>query len=254
MRGAEGVVALGDGPILFTGKPPLLTGEVDLVNPSDDHLKVRALATAAGGPAVGDVRVATRLAPGAARRVRARLRLDRHTPAGRYETEVESGGRRVPAVVHVLERDSVRMQPDPVTLRGVAGETVAVTMVVANLGNVAHAVPSAGSVHVGERDWLGRAMVFALRDVGPDDGYQAFLDRLLHEGRTTLPAPMRLTFGSDAAELAPGATAEVALEATLPEGLVKGRSYVGRTTFLGATLGFEIDCLGTARTAKRRAR
>jgi hypothetical protein len=41
---------------------------------------------------------------------------------------------------------------------------------------------------------------------------------------------------------------------TLPEALMKGRTYVGRTTFLGAGLGFTVDCIGTARTVKRRPR
>lgn len=244
------------GRVLFSGTPPVLRGEVALENRSDEHLKVRRVATTAGaGLVVGDVRLAARLEPGTAARVPARLRVDAHTPAGRYTTNLEVDGHTVEAEVLVFERDAVEIQPRPLYLRGVAGETVSQPLVVTNRGNVAHTIPPAGSVHLGEKDWFGRSMVFALRETGEEEGHAAYLDRLFQEFRTTLPAPARLkvtSAGGD--ELAPGTTMELALEVVLPEGLVKGRRYVGRTTFLGAGLGLTVDCVGSPKTVKRRAR
>jgi len=269
VSGPGGALRLGDGPVLFSGTPPVLRGEVALVNTSVEDLKVRGIATAtspaprkaaarrAAAPSVvvGDVRVTARLAAGAAARVPARLRVDPATPAGRYTTALEVDGRQVEAVVQVFERDAVRLQPRPVYLRGVAGETLVQPMVVANLGNVSHTVPAGGLVHLGEKDWLGRSLVYALRETEVGQDHNAYLDQLFREVRSTLPAPARFTTtAAGEGVLAPGATAEVELALTLPEGLVKGRTYVGRTTFLGAGLGFKVDCVGTAKTVKRRPR
>ena len=261
VSGPDTALRFGDGPVLFAGKPPLVTGELELRNESEERVKVRALATAAVGgaergarPSFGPVRMAARLEPGASSRVAAHLPIDPFTPPGRYETRVEVGGRAVDAVVHVFENDAVRINPSPVALRGVAGETLSQTLVVANTGNVGHALPEAFQVFVGEQDWFGRSLVYALRDVSEEDGHERYLDRLVQEFRATLPAPARLKVSSDVAELAPGATAEVRLDIALPEGLVKGRTYVGRARLLGAAIGFEIACVGTAKTVKRRAR
>lgn len=252
---------LVEGPVLFRGTPPVLRGEVTLENTSAERLKVRSLATAAAttaaagaGLAVGEVRLAAKLAPGTATRVPARLRVDAHTPPGRYTTALSVEGRTVTAEVLVFERDAVALEPRPLYLRGVAGETVVQPMVVSNLGNVAHTVPPGGSVHLGEKDWFGRSMVFALRETAEEEGHVAYLDRLFREFRQTLPAPARFTVSPAGADLPPGATAELTMEVTLPEALVKGRRYVGRTTFLGAGLGFTVDCVGSPKTAKRRAR
>lgn len=250
---------LSEGRVLFSGTPPVLRGEVALENRSAEHLKVRRVATAAGsadaGLVMGDVRLTAKLPPGTATRVPARLRVDAHTPPGRYTTALEVDGRTVEAEVLVFERDAVEIQPRPLYLRGVSGETVTQPLVVTNRGNVAHAIPPAGAVHLGEKDWFGRSMVFALRETGEEEGHAAYLDRLFREFRTTLPAPARLKVSSAGGdELTPGATAELAMEVTLPEGLVKGRRYVGRTTFLGAGLGFTVDCVGSPTTSRRRAR
>ena len=260
VSGPDTALRFGDGPVLFAGTPPLVTGQLELHNESDERVKVRALATAAAAvergaaPSFGPVRMAARLEPGASSRVAGHLQIDPFTPPGRYETRVEVGGRAVDAVVHVFENDAVRVEPSPVRLRGVAGETVSQTLVVANTGNVGHALPEAFQVFVGEQDWFGRSLVYALRDVAEEDGHERYLDRLVQEFRATLPAPARLKVSSDVAQLAPGAMAEVRLDVVLPEGLVKGRTYVGRTRFLGAAIGLEIACLGTAKTVKRRAR
>lgn len=272
IRGPEGALRLGDGPVLFSGTPPVLRGEVAVVNTSVHDLKVRGIATAApAAPAraakatahaaatapaiIGEVRMTAKLAPGAAARVPARLRVDPFTAAGRYATVLEVDGRQVEAVVQVFERDSVRIEPRPVFVRGVAGETLTQPMILTNLGNVSHTVPAGGLVHLGEKDWLGRSLVYALRETDIDHDHNHYLDQLFREVRSTLPAPARFTTkaAGDGA-LPPGATVEVELQLTIPEALVKGRTYVGRTTFLGAGLGFKVDCIGTAKTVKRRAR
>ena len=39
--GALPQAQFGEGPFIFSGVPPILTGEIDLSNPSDEKIKVR---------------------------------------------------------------------------------------------------------------------------------------------------------------------------------------------------------------------
>lgn len=251
---------LGSGPFVLSGRPPHVSGEIELVNRSPERVKVRAIPARSSGkrgsaPAVsGNLRLSARLEPGRTERVFAHLEIAPETPPGTYEADAEVGTERARMVVHVFEKHAVVLRPGRVELRGAPGDSLAHVLVVANRGNVVYAVPRVVLVHLEERDWFGRSLVYALRETEQDDGHQAYLDRLLRELKATDVPPMRVELSAAAAEVAPGTTAEVGLTLTVPEGLAKGRTYLRTIPFMGAQLTFQIECNGSVQSSKRRPR
>lgn len=261
---------LGPGPFLLSGTPPRVSGEIELVNRSSERVKVRAIPARAaasavkrGGaaaPELGPVRMAARLEPGSRERVFAHLDLAPDTPPGTYEAELDAGGERTRVVVHVFEKQAVVVKPALVRLRGAPGEVLSHVLVVANHGNVPHTLPSAALVHLEERDWFGRSLVYALRETREQEGHQAYLDRVVREMKASDIPPMRVdvsTGGGPAAagrELRPGGTLEVRLDLTLPEKLIKGRTYIRTIPFMGTQLTFQVECNGSLQSTRRRPR
>jgi hypothetical protein len=177
--------------------------------------------------------------------------VDRGSTPGRYTAELRCGDQREDIVMHVLDRDAVRTDPGTIRLRGRAGDVLPHTVVVSNNGNVAHAVPKVLLVFFEEQDWLGRSLVDALRDTAPDTPHGEYLDRLLHEFRSSLLNPARVIVDRNVEMLNPGDVAEMTLRLSAPPGLVKGRHYVGSTMFLGRQLWFELECTGAAGSRRR---
>ena len=249
---------LGDGPFVFRGKPPVISGNVELINDSAEKAKVRAIPTARGREGAiaregfGELRLAARLEPGTRERVAAHFAVAPTTPPGRYTTELDLGDRRVPVVAHVFEKREVVLAPDPVELRGAPGDVLTHALVITNAGNVAQTLPEAALAHMEERDWFGRSMVYALREAGPDEGHAKYLDRVFKEMRTTDVAPVRVEIRDGGTEVAPGQTVETALTLTIPDKFVKGRTYVRDVPFMGTTLTVEIECNGSTKSTKRR--
>ncbi|OGB96094.1 MAG: hypothetical protein A3G35_00670 [candidate division NC10 bacterium RIFCSPLOWO2_12_FULL_66_18] len=251
---------LGAGPFIFSGVPPMCAGDLELVNDSDEKVKVRAI------PVVGhrdralerlglsELRVGARLAPHDRTRVRAHFLLDPHTPPGTYTADLSCGGQREPVVVHVFERLGLQVEPDVIRLRGAGGDVLTTLVVVTNRGNVTETLRELALIFLEERNWVGRSLVYALRETKQDEGHQAYLDRLVHELRATLSRPARVTLRGGVSEIQPGETREVQLEITLPNELMKGRTYVGSTPFMSTELFFEVECNGANNSKKRRPR
>jgi hypothetical protein len=244
-------------PVVFRGVPPLCAGEVELVNETDEKVKVRTLDTRpakAGAIQLGVVRVGARLAPRSTVRAPAVIEVAESTPPGRYEIQAEGFGER-PVIVQVFEKEDVALDPSQIRVRGAPGDVVTVSVAAANHGNVTVSIPEAALVHLEEDAWLGRALVFALRDASPDEGAQKYLDRVFKEMRETDVRPMRVDVtGGGKYELAPGDSADLDLTMTLPDELIKGRTYVRAIDFMTASLFFEVICDGSTVSTKRRAR
>ncbi|MBI3015730.1 MAG: hypothetical protein HYY65_11895 [Candidatus Tectomicrobia bacterium] len=249
---------LGAGPFILSGVPPMCSGDLELINASDEKVKVRAIgATGHKGEALAvrglqEVRLAARLAPRDRARVRAHFFVDPYTPPGKYTAELACGEQREQVVVHVLEKLDVRVAPERLQFRGVAGQVFSQPLVITNRGNVTHTVPELALVHLEERDWFGRSLVYALRQTEEGESHQAYLDRLLREIRATDIRPARVTFHANPREIRPGETREVHAEITLPEKLIKGRTYVRAIPFMSTDLYFEVECNGTPGSNKRR--
>ncbi len=198
--------------------------------------------------------MAAKLAPGQRARVRAQLEIDPFTPPGTYVTELDLGERRAPVVVHVFEKANIILKPRSVRLRGAPGDVLAHPLIVTNHGNITYTVPEVVLVHLEERDWFGRSLVFALRDLPEGEGHGAYLDRVVREMKATDTRPARVTLDTEPRELPPGATREVRLEMTLPQELIKGRTYIRAIPFMSTQLTFVVECNGTHNSKKRRPR
>jgi hypothetical protein len=250
---------LGTGPFIFSGVPPLGMGDIDLFNDSDLKVRVRTIPVVGYEGAahlarfgLGELRVATPLRPGQRTRARAFFRLDPSTPPGTYHGALACGAQQEPVTVHVWERRAVRIDRGEIHLRGVAGETLTTVIVVRNEGNVTESFRDLALVFLEERNWVGRAAVFALRDTKADDNHQAYLDRVLGELKESLVRPARINLRSDVVELQPGEIREIGLDVTLPAELIKGRCYFGSTRCMSGKLIFRVECTGGHRAANGR--
>lgn len=251
---------LGVGPFIMSGVPPMCSGELEIINTSDEKVKVRAIAaipTAREALAVrglGELRLAARMAPRDRARVHAHFLVDPYMPPGKYTADLACGDQREQVVVHVFEKREIRVAPDRLPFRGTGGDILSHVLLITNHGNVTHTVPPLALVHLEERDWVGRSLVYALRQMEEGEGHHAYLDRLVREMRATDQRPARVTFHAEPPEIHPGETREIRLEIALPETLIKGRTYVRVLPFMSTELLFEVECNGAPQSSKRRPR
>ncbi len=250
---------LGRGPFIFGGVPPICVGDLELINSSDEKVKVRTIPvvgyedSAVSNFGLAELRVGVRLAPRDRTRARAYFSLHPHTPPGTYTADLSCGSQRERVVVHVREKPSLRLDPDEIHLRGAGGDVLSALVVVTNEGNVTETMRDLALVFLEERNWVGRSLVQALRDTKTEAGHQAFLDRLVRELRATMARPARVTIRGDDSELRPGETREIELMTELPAELIKGRTYFGQTPFMSSELFFEVECNGARNSTKRRS-
>ncbi|MDP9106610.1 MAG: hypothetical protein M3N49_11845 [Candidatus Eremiobacteraeota bacterium] len=255
MNAAHGTAAVA--PVRLIGKPPVLVGTLDHANDTDESIRLdrreASLRAADGGAEVrGSLRFIGRAHPKTRTRMPVHLVVDEGTPPGLYSTEIDVGGTTRPVEVRVLERLGVRVSPSLVQLRTAAGAKIDADLVVSNNGNVEQALPQRAVVFFEEANWVGRALVFALRDADAQEGVQRYLDRVVRELRTTMAGTTTLEFTAPVETLAPGAETVVHLSATLPDALVKARTYVAFYTFAGRLLHIEVVVNGAANSTKRR--
>jgi hypothetical protein len=258
--GALPQAQFGGGPFIFSGVPPILTGEIDLTNPSNEKVKVRSIPVvgrkdrSAKSIGLTELLVGARLAPKQRLRASAQILIDPSTPPGSYSAEVSLGGESKPIVAHVFENAHIHVEPSVIRLRGAGGDVLTSLTVVSNRGNVTETMRDVALVFLEERNWVGRSLVYALREVAEDDGHQAYFDRVVHELRTTNAGPAKVSISGDHDVLRPGETAEVNVEITLPKELIKGRTYIGSTPFMSGKLSFEVEANGSINSTKRRPR
>ena len=134
--GALPQAQFGEGPFIFSGVPPILTGEIDLSNPSDEKIKVRSIpvvrqkGAAAKRIALTELRVGARLAPKQRVRASAHILIDPTTPPGSYSAEISLGADSRPIVAHVFENGDIQVDPPRIRLRGAAGDVLTTVVVV----------------------------------------------------------------------------------------------------------------------------
>src|ERR1700737_608097 len=85
---------LGPGPFVLSGRPPVCEGTVELLNKSEEELKLTAIPIthidlkSEQSSGSGTVETFARLGPYGRSRVAMRLTLDHPTPPGRYTGEL----------------------------------------------------------------------------------------------------------------------------------------------------------------------
>jgi len=251
---------LGQGPFTFAGRPPLLTGELEILNMSQEKLRVRGVATTGGDDpdsqrayGLDMIRTAARLLPEQRARVAGHFVVQPSTPPGTYRTQLVCGEQREDAMITVFANEAVTIEPWPLTIAAAAGESVSRIVMVANRGNVVQPIPAVILIFLEERDWVNRSLVFALRETTEQEGYQAYLDRALRHIRGSLLSPVRVRITAETGELLPGETVEAGIKLQLPTEMVRDRVYLGSAPLIGGTLELEITCTGRSRTGRRKA-
>jgi hypothetical protein len=251
---------LGQGPFIFSGVPPMCVGNLELVNESDEKVRVRTIRVvghkdhAVSKLGLAELKVGTRLGPRAHTRAPAFFLLDPHTPPGKYTADLSCGSQHEPIIVHVWEKPGLSVDPGVIRLRGAGGDVLTAAAVISNQGNVTETFRELALVFLEETNWVQRSVVDALRETTAKDGYQGCLDRVVGELKGTLARPARVTLRNKVPELHPGETREIELEITLPAELLKGRTYFGSTAFMSARLNFNVECNGASNSTIRRPR
>ena len=240
---------------LFVGAPPVLAGALEVTNSTSDPISLRGIvAKLEGHERPFELRLHGRAAPKQRARLGGHLLVDGGMPAGTYRGTVHMFGREEPVEVRVLERPSARALPKAIYLTGASHDEVESEVLIENTGNVAFAIGPANSMFFEETYWLGRSLVYAMREANADDGAEKYLDRVVRELRTTMPGTTSVRVASDSKTLEPGAQALVRLTFELPTGLIKGRVYAASLTVAGAHIYVELTCNGAENSAKRRPR
>src|SRR5215211_4322363 len=133
---------LGSGPFVFSGVPPILSGELDLANASDEKVKLRTISVVdhldEAAPKFGlhQLHVGARLQPKQRAAASAHFLVDQYTPPGTYHATVAVGDQRQPIIAHVLEKLDLRVEPGRICMRGAGGDVLNQQIVIANHGNV----------------------------------------------------------------------------------------------------------------------
>lgn len=179
--------------IVLVGPPGQLRTTVSVENAVDQRVTVRGLVLHRAGEAPVSAPAATLIAPGATAEVPVTFRIDPTTPPGVHDAEVEVGGIRRSARLHVDPDPSVRLSPHR-TLAAPGRQ--AVLLLVTNTGNVD--LP------------LARTTRARTDDGGPDRGPDVVLEV------------------ADAPTVAPGATVTLSADLDVPEGLDPTRRHVAR--------------------------
>jgi len=245
---------IGEDPLVFSGTPPLLSGEIELINEGEEKIAPKRL-DAHFEPDSGihaDLRVPGRLAAKSRTRVRAQFIVDRDTRPGTYHGSVRAGSQTTPATVHVYERRAATVAPSVLEFAGAPGDRVELHASITNHGNVTHTLAKTGIVFFEEANWVGRSLVFALREAAADEGVQRYLDRVLGELVHTMASTTTVAIAAPQRTLEPGAMLQLRLAFTLPDRLTKGRTYGTWLPIAGTRITFELLCNGTANSTLRR--
>lgn len=245
---------IGEHPLVFSGTPPLLGGEIELINESDQRVAPKHLEAHFDREhgIHADLRVPGRLAANSRTRVRAQLVIDRATPPGTYHASVRAGTQTAAATVHVYPSRGATVSPGVLQFSGASGDHIELAVSLTNRGNVTHTLPKTGVIFFEESNWVGRSLVFALREAAADEGVQPYLDRVLHELVGSMAGTTTVTIGAPQRTLEPGVTLHATLTFTLPERLAKGRTYDTWLAIAGTRITFELLCNGSANSLLRR--
>ncbi len=252
---------LEKGPFEFVGRPGECVGELTFSNPTNDKVKIRRINL----EAISDKRRKTptlesaelsmqlRLQPHSVGVTKALLEFDPRTAPGEYEVKCCCGDQTEVIKVQVLENPALAVNPTHTLLRGASGDTLTCRVRIENPGNVPMQVSDAGMIWLRERNWIGRTLVYSLREAAEDDNYEAFANRLFRDFKQSMvpPASVRLEPKQDEL-LAPGDGIDKTLTLTAPPGLEKGRTYLGFIKINMTRIWLELYCNGSPNSAKRR--
>jgi hypothetical protein len=240
----------------FQGSPLDCRGELHFVNQSDSKVKVRALQTQTPPRTRKDckalipseIALSVRIAPHSEARVQAALRLPADTAPGLYQAIVVCGKHKLPIDIEVTEHHELELDPGHISVRAAAGETIKGQILLTNAGNTPVDLTDVGMVWLREQNWIGRTLVYNLRETGDDETYEDFANRLLHRFHDEMIASARIVFDADTpSRIGAGQRLIRHFSLTAPAGMKKGRRYLGFIKINENRIWLEIYCTGSAK-------
>jgi hypothetical protein len=263
-----------DEPLVLTGPPLDLTGNVVLHNPGNINVVVRD----AGVKDTKGVLISRPLRralpkfvlrPDQGRSVKLKIALDANTPPGEYEVELDVAGRSLSAVLHVTEVFDIKVEPRRIVVANLAGQTQQKRLIVANKGNVAFTVGDLGTIDLKDDMIWDRALRLAVEpladkaDLDLEELAVAMLRVALEDSYRA--GSLLVSNLSGKVKVAPGQTAAIDLELTVQEELPPNSRYRGRLPLLAEDLEIIVvsssdpmevepsatDAKGAAKTAKK---
>tara|TARA_R110001592_G_scaffold86031_1_gene254034 strand:- start:41399 stop:42196 length:798 start_codon:yes stop_codon:yes gene_type:complete len=237
----------------FYGTPSECRGQLTFINTSDSKIKIRCLKTQEATRKRKDyaslkaahINLFARIAPKSESCVTAELQLPLDTAPGQYQASVLCGKDTHPIDITIIEHHETSISPSHIRLKGASGDQVSCQLSITNFGNVAVEFGDVGMVWLREYDWIGRTLVYALRETTEDDSYVDFNNRLLHNFRKDIIPPARIQFEpAKIISIASGMSIIRTLMLMLPPGLMKGRRYLGFIKINENRIWLEVYCTG----------
>jgi hypothetical protein len=179
------------------------------------------------------------------------FRLPKSTPPGSYKGNMELGDKRIPIVVDVESRSSLRFIRPKITYRGVPGARMSTELTLLNRGNVNETIPDEATFCVFEDAGVTRALYRGL--VEEDSAGKQRIDRIMDELAKAHGGLVRVTVTKGSGRLAPEEVRELEVGLHFSRRLTGGRTYRGTWSVSSASLEVEIE-VTTNPSARRGAR
>jgi hypothetical protein len=245
-----------DQPIVLSGPPRRLTGQIHLHNPGDTKVVLRdaGLKDPSGALRLPEARHALQtvvLRPDQGESLPLSIAVDPSTPPGEYHAELDVGGRSRAVVLHVAEVVDLTIDPGSMIVFNKPGVAQRKRLVVTNDGNVAFTLGDPVVVDLREDPPRYRALRVAIEALLDKDRPE--LDDLLvallavareEERLGTVEARARRP-----TDVQPGETTELEMELKLVDELPATRRYHGRLPVLTR----DVDVVVVASTGPAQA-
>jgi hypothetical protein len=224
-------------PLRFKGAPTRVLATVELAEayPTPSVCRVTL-------PETGSLPVSVRPLRSAAPMISLlSFRLPKSTPPGSYAGDMELGEKRIPIVVDVESRRSLRFIHSKFTHKGMPGAKIKTQLTLLNRGNVSITVSDEDTFCVFDDGGVARAFYLGL--VEEDSGGKQRLDRIMDELAKAHGGLVRVTVTKGVGRVAPEEVRELEVEMHFSRRLIGGHTYRGTWSVSGASLEVEIEVL-----------
>lgn len=190
--------------------------------------------------------ISARIAPQSESSVFGAIRIPPDTEPGQYSANVICGSQKIPIEINVLEYRETNIEPSHIRLKVFCGEKISYPISITNLGNLPFELGDVGVVWLRETDWIGRTLVYALRETVEEDTYQDFGNRLLQNFREEIIPPIRINFEPTGIKFVSAGDSVIRnMSLIMPQALRKGRRYLGFIKINENRIWLEIYCTGS---------
>lgn len=235
-------------PIIFSGRPDILQGELTVANQGGAllhgvfvRLENTGLRLADGAP-LESLRLPVSLTPGAEKKVAVVLSVDPTTPPGVRQAEMIVGGERVPVTIVVSEHRSATVSPSTIEVVSAPGTKFEATIVIYNQGNVPLTLHDLGAVPLEEVDMECRVIREAVRCT-KNPTWDELVGAAATEMKKTFAQfdVLKIRVKEKPVTIPPGGKAMVTIQSQVPKNVHPRRRYRGRIRLFDTTLGFDLQ-------------